>query len=76
LSEDEQRVAKIYGTAMRLAIVASGRSADILSSLVLSVENDLISLKTTPEQAALYTPRVRYRLKKLAQIGGFEFSAN
>jgi len=75
LTQEEQNSAKIYGTAMRVGIVASGRSAHILSSLTLSLEDDVIRLKSAPEYSALYTSRVQYRLKKLAQIAGFKFKA-
>jgi len=73
LSETEQKTARIYGTAMRVGIVASGRSVDLLSSMKLDIIDGRISLKFDPEFSALYSARVKYRLKKLAQIGGYEF---
>jgi len=75
LSEEEQKTARIYGTAMRVGIVASGRSADLLASLSLSVDKGYLRLDMSAEHEALKSPRVQYRLKKLAQIAGLEFGA-
>ena len=74
LSETEQRTARIYGTAMRVGIVASGRSVDLLPAMTLDIHDGRISLKFAPEFSALYSSRVKYRLKKLAQIGGYDLA--
>ena len=74
LSETEQRTARIYGTAMRVGIVASGRSVDLLPAMTLDIHDGRISLKFAPEFSALYAARVKYRLKKLSQIGGYDLA--
>ena len=71
LSDLEQRTARIYGTAMRVGIVASGRTVDLLSSMRLELIDSQLTLHVTPEFSELYSGRVKYRLKKLAQIGQF-----
>jgi len=71
LSEAEQKAARIYGTAMRVGIVATGRSVDLLASIELDLVGEHLSLTVPSELSALYSSRVKYRLKKLAQIGGY-----
>ncbi len=71
LSEDEQKAARIYGTAMRVGIVASGRSVDLLSEMQLSLKDGEIGLDVPNHLSALYSPRVEYRMSKLSQIGGY-----
>jgi len=71
LSEAEQKAARIYGTAMRVGIVTTGRSVDLLASIDLELIGEHLSLTVPSEFSALYSSRVKHRLKKLAQIGGF-----
>ena len=72
LSEAEQKAARIYGTAMRVGIVASGRSIDLLSAMKLSLNEGEVGLDIPKHFADLYSARVEYRMTKLAQIGGFK----
>ena len=74
LSEEERKAAKIYGMAMRVGIVASGRSIDLLAQMQLILKENVISLDIPEALSALYTPRVKYRMKKLSQIGDFSLS--
>ena len=74
LSEEERKAAKIYGMAMRVGIVASGRSIDLLAQMQLILKDNVISLDIPEALSALYTPRVKYRMKKLSQIGDFSLS--
>jgi len=53
---------------MRLAIVATGRSADLLGNFKLSVIEGTLDLSVKPSMEALLSGRVRYRLKKLSQL--------
>lgn len=70
LSEKARLYARTYGAAMRFAIVATGRSADLLESFKLSVVDERLKLTVAPSQAALLSDRVIYRLEKLAQLSG------
>lgn len=76
LTPEEQMAARSYGTAIRLAVVATGRSADLLSVFKLSVIENKLSLVVTGNSSALLTERVGYRLKKLAQITALELAAD
>lgn len=68
LSLKERELARIYGTAMRLAVVASGRSPDLLKNIHLKIENETLSLCVEKSGEALMTERVAYRLAKLGQL--------
>lgn len=68
LSEEGCLYARIYGAAMRLAIVATGRSADLLESFKLSVEGGIPRLSVKPGKEELLSGRVDYRLNKLGQL--------
>jgi len=70
LSDEARLYARTYGAAMRLAIVATGRSADLLSWFTLSVQKGQLSLTVEPSNSALLSERVAYRLEKLAQLSG------
>ena len=70
LSEQARLAARTYGAAMRLAIVATGRSADLLDSFTLDVTRGVLDLSVLPSMKALLSDRVRYRLKKLSQLSG------
>ena len=68
LSEETRHAARTYGAAMRLAIVATGRSADLFDSFKLRVIDGALDLTAEPSMDALLSDRVRYRLKKLSQL--------
>ncbi len=70
LNEEARQAARTYGAAMRLAIVATGRSADLLDNFKLSVVDGVLALSVEPSMKALLSGRVRYRLKKLSQLSG------
>lgn len=70
LSEEAQKSARIYGTAMRLAVVATARSADLLDVFTLSVKDGAISFDVVTDKGSLLSDRVKYRLNKLSQISG------
>ncbi len=76
LSAEEQKAARIYGTAMRTGIVASGRSIELLSVLKLTLKDRELGLYIPKHLSGLYSPRVEYRMNKLAQIGEFTLSAH
>jgi len=58
--------ASIYGMAIRLAIVASGRSASLLKHLSLDMEAGGPAINVAPEFLALLGPRLELRRAKLA----------
>lgn len=68
LSPEAQRAARIYGSAIRLAVVASGNSADLLGELKLNHNGDYLSLSATQKYKNLMSERVEIRLKQLCQI--------
>ena len=70
LTEEARLAARTYGAAMRLAIVATGRSADLLESFKLNIVEGTSELSVEPSMEALLSDRVRYRLKKLEQLRG------
>lgn len=65
LSAEGRRAANIYGLAIRLAVVASGRSPVLLSHFTPSFSAGRVSLDVAPEAKALLTGRVTHRLSKL-----------
>lgn len=67
LTQEQRDVAGIIGAAIRLAIVATGQSSELLHSFTLCCDNEVLSLKVDPSEKALITEQVRFRLKKLAQ---------
>ena len=73
LSEEARKAARTYGAAMRLAIVATGRSADLLHRFKLDAIEGMLKLSVTPTMEALLSDRVRYRVKKLAQLSGLSY---
>jgi len=72
LSEEARLNARTYGFAMRLAIVATGRSADLLEDFTLSVIEGVLTLSVEKSKAALISERVEHRLRKLAHISGLQ----
>ena len=70
LDRQEQLSAQAYGTAIRLAVIASGRSPDLLKSFDLNVENGSLIFSVAPDSKDLMSDRVGYRLQKLSQISG------
>lgn len=65
LSPAEQTAASIYGLAIRLAVVASGRSASLLRQLTLRIQDGQPILTTSDSHQNLNGPRTRLRLKRL-----------
>lgn len=70
LAQDEQLAARAYGTAIRLAIVATGRSPELLDSFRLSVNDGALDFVSIKGAQALMSERVLHRLNKLSQITG------
>ncbi len=68
LSQRERRAALIFGTAIRLAVVASGRSPELLKTLSIRPEKDALVISAKPAWTAVLTERVAHRLKKLGQL--------
>lgn len=70
LTVDEKRAARIYGAAIRLAVVASGNSADLLDELNLSVSGQDLSLAVSQNYKSLMSERVEIRLRQLCGLAG------
>lgn len=68
LSEDDQRAARIYGTAIRLAVVASGNSEQLLGELKLNHNGGHLTLSVNPKFKNLMSERVRIRFNQLCSI--------
>jgi len=68
LSQRERRAALIFGTAIRLAVVASGRSPELLNTLTIRPEKNSLVISAKPAWTAVLTERVAHRLKKLGQL--------
>ena len=71
LSITEREAARAYGVAMRLGVVASGRSPEILSQFDLSLSEKKIEIDVANDFKPLLTERVTYRLQKLGQLLGY-----
>jgi len=72
LTADEQKAARIYGEAMRFAVVLSGRSGQVLSRQKLIVDDGSLSLKVATEFDGLVVERCLLRLKSFAKLAGFK----
>ena len=70
LSEEEQLAARIYGSAVRLAVVASGRSGSLLELFNIKWIDDELEFSVRSDHQQLMTERVTYRLNKLAGLLG------
>ena len=71
LTEDEKRAAQIYGTAIRLAVVAAGRTAALLKEFNLDFDGDVLTFDVTHDYAELLSEKVVYRLDKLGAVSGY-----
>lgn len=65
LSLKERETARILGTAIRLGVVASGRSPTLLRQFHLQCDENVLALSATEGAEVLFTERVRHRLRKL-----------
>ena len=66
LDEDEKRAASVYGLAIRMAVVASGRAASLLKHFKLNMGVNGPHISVDPEYEALMGPRLELRLSKLS----------
>jgi exopolyphosphatase/guanosine-5'-triphosphate,3'-diphosphate pyrophosphatase len=76
LSLDERRTARIYGTAIRLGVVVSGRSPELLKDFELTFEDNKLGLAVSPMRQSLLTERVTIRLERLGRLLGLDTVAN
>ncbi len=70
LMEREKHAARVYGTAMRLGTVISGRTADILTDFDLSAQDNVLWLNIKEGRGAMLNRRGVLRLRKLADMIG------
>lgn len=68
LTQRERHAALIFGTAIRLAVVASGRSPDLLKQISVRAENGVLTIAAKPAWSNVLTERVAHRLGKLGQL--------
>ncbi|MEP1230955.1 MAG: Ppx/GppA phosphatase family protein [Litorimonas sp.] len=71
LSEEQIKTARLIGGIIRLAIVATGRSVDLLGEFVLYIDDDILTLSVAQEEVALMTEQVIFRLERLGQFMGY-----
>jgi len=76
LDKDEQKAARIYGEAMRFAVVLSGRSGDVLYRQKLQLNGDTLELNVSSDFDGLIVERCQHRLQQFAQLAGFKLPAN
>ena len=76
LTMRERTAALIFGTAMRLAVVASGRSKDLLQKLSVRADNGVLQISADKAWESVLTERVAHRLKKLALLIDHEIKVN
>lgn len=74
LTADEQNAARCYGAAIRLAVVASGRSHQLLGAFKLAFTKTGLVLSIDPAAQDLVTSRVRLRLRKLSVHAGTSYA--
>jgi exopolyphosphatase/guanosine-5'-triphosphate,3'-diphosphate pyrophosphatase len=72
LTPDQVSVAESLGSAIRLAIVASGRTPELVDALHLS--HDATHVHLSSDDPALMTEQVEFRLRKLADRLGLNYS--
>lgn len=65
LDEDEQLAASIYGLAIRMAVVASGRSSSLLKHFNFKMSAGGPQISVHADYKALMGPRLEYRISKL-----------
>lgn len=67
LTVEQRQVARMIGSTIRLAIVATGRSSELLDAFRVFKGDGQLVLEVTPKERALISNQVFFRLKKLAQ---------
>jgi len=70
LTEAQIETARSIGALIRLAIVATGRSVELLSEYKIFIEDEVLTLSVSQEEVALITDQVMFRLKRLGQFMG------
>ena len=68
LTQRERQAALILGSAIRLAVVASGRSPNLLKQLSVRAEKGKLIISAKPAWSNVLTERVTHRLKILGQL--------
>lgn len=66
LTPEQQEIAGMVGAAIRLGIVATGGSSELLDCFTLEEKDGVLTLSVDPEEKALLTEQVEFRVKKLA----------
>jgi len=74
LTKDEQNAARCYGSAIRLAVVASGRSHILLDDFTLTMTLDQLTLYVKPTSKDLINARVELRAKRFAGRTGLDLN--
>lgn len=72
LSRHERRAARTFGSAIRLAVVASARAPQLLDEFSLEVTEHSLAISVPQTYAELLTDRLILRLEKLADLLGLK----
>jgi exopolyphosphatase/guanosine-5'-triphosphate,3'-diphosphate pyrophosphatase len=72
LTDAQQNVARIIGEVIRLSIIATGRSAELLSAFELNVHGQTLRLSVLASESALITDQVIFRLERLGGLMGYD----
>ncbi len=68
LSLENRRAARVYGTGLRLGVVACGQAPELLSHFSLAPDDNALCLTASGLGHVLATERVAYRLKRFGQL--------
>ncbi len=68
LTQRERNAAMILGSAIRLAVVASGRSPELLKQLSVRADKDALIITSKAGWSNVLTERVKHRLEKLGEL--------
>ena len=68
LTEPQRHAAACIGEAIRLGIVATGRTPSLLMDFELEVKGEDLHLSCAQTHGAMMTKQVKYRLEKLAKL--------
>jgi len=68
LTSAQIKTARSIGGMIRLAIVATGRSVDLLREFKFHISGDALTLSVSQEEVALMTDQVIFRLERLGQF--------
>lgn len=72
LTQRERNAAQVLGSAIRLAVVASGRSPELLKQLSVRADKKELVISSKAAWSNVLTKRVEHRLRKLGDLLDFD----